>query len=289
MPTDLPCPDCGAPVKPDWKLCPHCGRSQPAPAGKIRCRVCGRPATATLFTCPHCGAYLAPKPLPVLQFGLGALILVGLTFGAIQLGPSLSQGVEQAAVAVNPPTATATPTVTPTPTSTSTPTPTDTATPTATPTGTLTPSPTPTQTPEPTQTPTVFLPPTNTPTPTVTPTPAPRHGRPVLAGPEDGKIFGRQEELLLRWEDLGPLAPNEWYAVRLSWLQDGQLSFGGTNVKENFWIVPPELYWGLADEFTGRRYEWYVFVEEITTTESGQQVGRPASEVSGRRTFLWQQ
>ena len=87
---------------------------------------------------------------------------------------------------------------------------------------------------------------------------------------------------------MGPLAPNEFYAVRMNWQQDGQLSYGGTNVKENFWIVPPEAYWGKADEFTGRKYEWYVYIEEITTNDSGQEIGRPISETSETYSFLWQ-
>lgn len=220
--------------------------------------------------------------------------MAGLTVGAMQLAPTVSTGVERVALIINPPTPTATFTVTPTPTATSTPTPTETSTPTptapptATPTGTLTPSPTPTETPLPTNTPTVVFTPSPTPTPTATATQGPRYGKPQLVGPENGRLFGRDAELMLRWNEMGPLAPNEWYAVRLIWQQDGQLAFGGTNVKENFWIVPPELYWGLADQFTGRRYEWYVFIEEITTNESGQQVGRPVSEVSDRLSFLWQ-
>jgi hypothetical protein len=127
--------------------------------------------------------------------------------------------------------------------------------------------------------------PTGTPTPTATPTP--RFVKPVLVGPPSDNIYSRNEELVLRWQDMGLLAPNETYAVRLTWLQNGQLSFGGTNVKENFWMVPPGLYWGLADQFTGRKYEWYVFVEAIVT-ENGQQVAKPVSEVSDRWTFLWQ-
>lgn len=95
--------------------------------------------------------------------------------------------------------------------------------------------------------------------------------------------------MVLRWENVGELAPNQWYAVRLTWQQNGQLAFGGHNLKENLWVVPPDLYWGLADEFTGRQYEWFVFIEEITTNESGQEVGRPVSEVSERSTFLWQE
>ncbi len=282
------CPDCGAPVKPDWKVCPECGRTGPITASRIRCQVCGRPALSVLKTCPHCGAYLKPKPFPAMQLGIGAMVLVGLTVGALQLGPAFSNTVERVALVIDPPTATATPTVTPTATGTPTPTATSTPTPTMTPTGTLTPSPTATVTPPPTATPTVVFTPAPTETPTITPTPTPRFRKPVLLGPEAGTVYSQDQELQLRWQDMGPLAPNEWYAVRLIWQQDGQLAFGGTNVKDNFWIVPPELYWGLADQFTGRKYEWYVFIEEITTNESGQQVGRPVSEVSDRLNFLWQ-
>jgi hypothetical protein len=130
--------------------------------------------------------------------------------------------------------------------------------------------------------------PAPTDTPAATPTPTLRYGKPVLLGPEDGQIFGRDGELVLKWENIGPLADNEWYAVRLTWLQDGQLSFGGDNIKQNFWIVPPDLYWGLADQSTGRKYEWYVYIEAITTDENGQQVGQAASEVSDSASFLWQ-
>jgi hypothetical protein len=110
----------------------------------------------------------------------------------------------------------------------------------------------------------------------------------VLLGPKDGRLFGHEEELILRWEDMGPLGPNEFYAVRMTWQQDGQPAYGGTNVRDNFWIIPSDLYLGLADEFTGRQYEWYIYIEEISTDENGQQVGRPISEVSDTRDFLWQ-
>jgi hypothetical protein len=108
-----------------------------------------------------------------------------------------------------------------------------------------------------------------------------------LLGPEEERLFGQGEELVLQWEDMGPLGPNEFYAVRLTWQQDGQPAYGGTNIKDNYWIIPPEAYWGLADEFTGRKYEWYVYVEEITTI-NGRQVGRPVSDVSDTLSFLWQ-
>lgn len=255
--------------------------------GRIRCRVCGRSAPGTLYTCPACGATLEPKPWPVLKLGVTALIIVGLILAAWQVTPIIAGSTQQVAVMVNPPTATSTPTNTPTATATSTSTPTNTSTPTATPTGTRPPTSTPTSTPTDTATPKIVPTqgPTDTPTPTLTPTP--RFGKPVLVSPESGKIYGRDEELILKWDDMGTLAANETYAVRLTWLQNGQISFGGTNVKENFWKVPPDLYWGLADQFTGRKYEWYVFVEAVVD-QNGQQVAKPVSAVSDRWNFLWQ-
>jgi RNA polymerase subunit RPABC4/transcription elongation factor Spt4 len=288
MTTTPHCPNCGEPVNSDWRICPHCGQSNPAKLKKIRCRVCGRSAKATLQTCPHCGAQLEPKPWPVLQVILGGVLLVGFIFGFFQLWPIISVAPQQVALAVNPPTATLTPTRTPTATATFTPTPTATPSPTVTPTNmpTATPSPTSTITPTPTQTPPGA--PTATDTPTITPTPTPRFGKPVLLGPKENRVYSRSEELVLRWRDMGPLKENEWYAVRMTWLQDGQLAFGGTNVKDNFWVVPPDQYWGLADQFTGRKYEWVVFIEEIVTDANGSQVGRPISEVSDPLVFLWQ-
>lgn len=282
------CPNCGQSVKPDWTLCPHCGQENPVVIGRVRCRACGRSVQGTLRTCPECGANLEAKPLPLLQIGIGAFISLGLVWAVMQIGPALSRGTEQVALMVNPPTATATFTPTPTATFTATPTPTDTATATATPTGTRPPTATPTSTATPTETPKIVSTAAeSTSTPTVTPSPTPRFKKPVLMGPENGKIFGRGEELVLRWQDMGVLADNETYAVRLTWLQDGQLSFGGTNVKEPFWMVPRDLYWGLADQFTGRKYEWYVFVEAIVN-ENGQQIAKPVSEVSDRGNFMWQ-
>lgn len=285
------CPNCHEPVKPNWTLCPQCGYQKPTSSGQIRCRVCGRSASGILRTCPHCGAYLEPKSLPFFQIVVGAVVLVALTVGFIQVGPFISNSVEQVALAVNPPTPTATNTATTTPTATltpmPTPSPTESATPTDTPTITLTPTEVPSPTAVPSDTPVGV--PTATGTFTPTPSATPRFGKPILLGPKDGKLFGHHEEVVLRWENMGPLGPDEWYAVRMSWQQDGQTAFGGHNLKDNFWVVPPDLYWGLADEFTGRTYEWFVFIEEVTTDENGRQVGRPVSEVSDHSTFLWQE
>ncbi len=291
MSTESTCINCSEPVKPDWEVCPQCGQTNPANIKQIRCRVCGRRANGRLHTCPHCGAGLKPKPWPVWQVSLAAVAFIGITAGLIQYWPHINNRAEQLAALVNPPTPTATATVTPTFTPTATPSPTATPTETVPPifTATFTPTPpptaTPTETPPPTQTPIPIVP---TATPTATPTSGPRYGKPVITGPAENRVYARDGELTLRWEEMGPLAENEWYAVRLNWLEGGQPAFGGTNVKENFWIIPPEQYWGLADEFTGRAYEWVIFIEEITVNENGQQIARPVSEISDRASFMWQ-
>ena len=74
----------------------------------------------------------------------------------------------------------------------------------------------------------------------------------------------------------------------MTWQQDGQLAYGGTNIKDNYWFVPADQYWGLADEFTGREYEWYVYIEQLADNDNGQKVGRPISAVSETSTFFWQ-
>ena len=293
MATEHLCPNCQHPVKPDWHICPECGQTKPKTPGSVHCRKCGLRTPGELHVCPHCGAYLVARPIPFLQIGLGVLAVAGLIFGITRFESTISRGAEQLALLVvsATPTATQTATITPTPTTTFTATPTasptETATPTHTPTTTSTPLPTSTATTEPTETPLGNPTPTETPLPT--PTATPRFGQPILLGPADGKKFGHNEEVILRWESLGALQENEWYAIRLSWQQDGQLAFGGHNLKDNFWVVPDYLYWGLADEFTGRQYEWFVFIEEITTDENGQQVARPVSEPSERASFLWQE
>lgn len=283
------CSACQASLKSGWQLCPQCGHRQVDP--QIRCRVCGKRASAGLTVCPHCGSNLEAMPGFYLKISLTALAVAGLIFGVMLLSPALRDGAESvASIVILPtetPTSTATLTPTMTATATSTPTPTDTATPTAT--ATDTPVPTETPTPVPTATETLVpTTPTPTDTPTITPTPTPQFSQPVLIGPQDGTLFSKNEEVTLRWENMGPLGPDQFYAVRMTWQQDGETAYGGTNTKENVWIIPAAQYWGLADNLTGRKYEWYVYVEEIITDEAGQEEGRPVSDVSETLSFLWQ-
>jgi hypothetical protein len=161
-------------------------------------------------------------------------------------------------------------------------------TPTSTPvpSPTVTPTPTPTETPAPT---TQALPATVTPTPTPTPTPAPRFLAPVLTGPPDGAIFSGQDQfVVLSWEPAGELAEDEWYAVRISWAENGTLSQrGGNNLKEASWQIPADFYWQKADHESGRAYEWYVYVERVSEADDGEKVGEPVSSFSEPRVLYW--
>ncbi len=88
---------------------------------------------------------------------------------------------------------------------------------------------------------------------------------------------------------MGQLAEDEWYAVRLSWAENGTFSQrGGNNLKETSWQIPADFYWGKADQESGRAYEWYVYVERVTETEDGQRVGESVSSSSETRVLYWQ-
>jgi len=287
------CPRCQNPVQSEWALCPACGFRHPARRGQITCRVCGTRTDSTYWVCPTCGADLEPAPLPFwppgryIRFAGVALLASALILGVIRVVPHVERGADQVAAFFMPtptPTATATGTPTSTPTATGTPTVTPTATPSPSPTATLTPTPT-TEVP-----PTSALPATATPTLTATPTPTPRFQAMVLVSPPDGEIFvGQEQFVVLRWQPVGSLAEDEWYAVRLSWSEGGVFGQrGGHNLKETEWQVPADFYWGKADQDTGRAYEWYVFIERVTETADGEKVGEPVSSPSETRTIYWQ-
>lgn len=292
----LRCPRCRSPIHSEWGMCPACGLSRPSSRSRVRCRSCGAQADSLYHVCPTCGSDLEAVPLllwflrgslQIAKVGGSALLVAGMVFGAMQVRPGVERGANQVitffmptptptATATGTPTATRAPTPTPTVTSTWTPLPTLTATPTATPTETLVP--------------TLALPATATPSPTASPTPTPRFVAPVLIDPPDGQVFvGSDQLVILSWEPAGQLAEDEWYAIRISWSQDGTFGQrGGNNLKEIWWRIPADFYWGKADQDTGRAYEWYVYVEQVTETEDGQRVGEPVSPLSETRTLYWQ-
>lgn len=258
----------------------------------ITCKYCNQVSQSTYQICPHCGANLEPKPFPYVSWAAG-LVTVGLVIWVfLTLNPVIQEQTESVTNLINPPTETPTATVTHTPTliPTATPTNTPTNTPTSTSTSTPTNTPAPTETSTPTETPTPLPTKPNEPTftPTPTPTPTPRFKEIILIGPEEGERFEAGHQIELKWESVGPLAENEWYAVRMSWLENNVPAYGGTNTKDTSWLVPKEQYYGKADLGSGRYYEWYVVIERTTTDQSGNKNGSPISDPSETRIFFWQ-
>jgi hypothetical protein len=95
--------------------------------------------------------------------------------------------------------------------------------------------------------------------------------------------------VVLAWQAAGELRAGEWYAVRLSWSENGVFAQrGGDNVKETAWRLPADAFHLKADHGTGRAYEWYVYVERVTEGADKQRVGESLSPPSERRTFFWQ-
>ena len=170
--TDLSCPYCQAPLRPEAKFCSSCGKSLPVnavappPPPPSICPACGKPSSAGARFCTSCGKALIlgvqpapPQPIPVHQVsssahpaspkrrsvGLGWIIagvggcltLAVIAIGAIILLPGLLDGAQ--------PAHTLDPVRTPRPTRTHV----NTLTPTFTPSPTITPTvpPTPTTTP----------------------------------------------------------------------------------------------------------------------------------------------
>lgn len=183
-----------------------------------------------------------------------------------------------------PPTNTPTllpPTHTPLPTETATPVPEE-----VQPPPTDTPVPVPTDTPLPPDTPSPQPPPatqvpTETPTPAVTPTPTLKYQAPVLTEPKNDANFIAGNTIVLRWQPVGPLAPDEQYAVRMIYPYNGQPTYQGGQTKATEWIVPLSLY-GQIDP-PDNRYEWFVVVERLNDDGSGTAIS-PESE---RWRFVW--
>ncbi|MCS7259745.1 MAG: hypothetical protein NZ765_03055 [Anaerolineae bacterium] len=196
------------------------------------------------------------------------------------------------AIATPTPTPTETPPPTPTATSTATPVPTETPTPTPMPTETPTPiiepppTPTPiiivvTATPTPEPPPTPRRVPTDTPVPAEPPQPTYKYPAPKLLEPENGgKVGGRLA--YLKWEPVGPLAEDEWYAVRLIYLQQGQPVYQGDNIKETTWQVPERFYY--QADGPALLYRWYVYVERKNPDGTATQLSPNSEEF----VFRWE-
>jgi hypothetical protein len=237
--------------------------------------------------------------------GLTFLVVVCCGGVAIAGGMLLSTGGAPGLLAAATPSETALPTpaspmVTPTPSPMSTPT--ATSAPTPLPTPTFTPPPAATDTPAATPTPIIVVvtatptpePPatdtpvaTNTPSsqappaPTATSAPAFKYPAPTTIEPKDNSV-ATGSILYLKWQPVGPLADDEWYAVRLIFNEQGQPVYEGDRTKEPEWLVPGRLYY--KADGPELQYRWFVFVERQNADGSTSQLS-PESQTN---VFRWE-
>jgi hypothetical protein len=99
--------------------------------------------------------------------------------------------------------------------------------------------------------------------------------------PKTDANFIAGNTIVLRWEPVGQLAPDEQYAVRMIYPYNTQPTYQGGQTKETEWIVPLSLY-GQIDP-PENRYEWFVVVERLNDDGSGTAIS-PESE---RWSFVW--
>lgn len=242
-------------------------------------------------------AALAGIGLLLAVCGVGLGLAGGMLLGGDEL-PALLAGATPTHTPIPTPAASATftPAPSPTPTATASPTSTSSPTSTASPTPTLAaptvgPTPTPivivvtaTPTPEPpaTATPAPTRPPQSSAPrqPTATPAPTFKYPAPVLLEPPDGaQVPGVIN--ILKWQPVGPLDDNEWYAVRLVFLRQGQPVYEGDRVKVPEWRVADRLYY--QADGPELQYKWFVFVERDNPDGSTTQ----QSPESKTFTFRW--
>ncbi len=185
------------------------------------------------------------------------------------------------------PSPTAKPTLAPSPTATTVPTPTPVPpTPTVGPTSTpvvivVTATPSPTSPPTATPVRTATHPASAQPTPTAAPAAAFKYPAPVITWPENNGLIPTKIALL-KWKSATPLAPDEWYAVRLIFQRQGKTVYEGDSMQSPEWWLPERLYY-MADGPT-LEYHWFVFVERHNPDGSTT----PLSPQSDTYTFRWQ-
>ena len=239
------CRWCGASVSPKDVVCSRCGARLRRESAT--CRSCRGEIRSGLAVCPHCGDELLRRRIPWKLIGsLAGVALIAVIVYVVLTTVPLPFDLPFVAAAptatptevILPPTPTSTatqrpPTATPTSTATFTPVITATATVTISPTAALTA--------------TVTLLPEQTATPTPTETAGFRYAAPKLIEPEDESdwapdhplVFSYGARIELRWEAVGTLAEDEWYAVALTYTNSqNEPSMGpGGWIKETSWGV----------------------------------------------------
>jgi tetratricopeptide (TPR) repeat protein len=113
----------------------------------------------------------------------------------------------------------------------------------------------------------------------------PKYPAPTLLGPEDGALYrGEHTVILLQWEPVGELAPDEYYDVTVMHYVGEEPRYWGGPVRGTQWQVPVEA--GLGEAANDRFY-WWVTVRQAETAPGPDQLDVALSPRSDSRTLIW--
>ena len=100
------------------------------------------------------------------------------------------------------------------------------------------------------------------------------------------QFAGEEAVIQLQWEPIASLGPDDWYAVRIRFIQNGLPEFSGKDLRGTLWQIESELFYHKADP-PERRYEWEVTLVRKVTDAEGNEVIIPLSLPSETRVFYW--
>ncbi len=108
---------------------------------------------------------------------------------------------------------------------------------------------------------------------------------PVLVGPAEGAHFsGEFLPVVLEWQPVGELAPDEYYDVTIMHYVGDEPRYWGGPVTETSWRVPIEAGFGQAGN---DRFKWWVTVRKKGTSPGEGQLDQGLSPASEVRSFYW--
>ena len=125
--------------------------------------------------------------------------------------------------------------------------------------------------------------PSLTPIPTIEPQPSYSYPQLRLTAPESGIQYQGEELPLLRWQEVGGLAYNEYYVVAIS----GPDRAGERSLEQR-WVKEASLALDAPPASGEGAYEWWVTIRRLTNVgPDGSREGVPLSPPSEHRTFTW--
>jgi hypothetical protein len=110
---------------------------------------------------------------------------------------------------------------------------------------------------------------------------------PVLVSPANLRTFAASDPVILSWQPVGQLAPNEYYVPTVAYLHFGETWYDETPwTKETSWALSDHRY--LLELSDNGEFRWAVRVMRRTgINDKGQPTGVARSPMSEVRVLIW--